>query len=126
MSYSIEKLPDEPVILTRWHEGFDPKTEMAGLSKERAALLAAQTEPTFLITDVRASRPDLEEIMVVANAARADTPPNLREHIIVTDNLAIKMATKGLDTDAFKHRKMPVFSDLDEAMTYVHQQLRSI
>ena len=46
MSYTIEKLPNEPVILIRWNANFDPKTEMAGLSAERAALLRTQAEPT--------------------------------------------------------------------------------
>ncbi len=123
MSFSMQKFPDEPIILIDCHSNFDPASEMVAYSEQLMALLDAQPEPTFCITALPATKYDFNAFASAANVSRSYAMKNLREPILVTDSEPIRMAMKGLDSDIFHHLKIRVFPCLDEALAYVREQV---
>jgi hypothetical protein len=124
MSFSVEKMVGEPVILIQFHADFDAHTEAQKAFEASAKLLAEQTEPVFAIWDVRQSSTDLQSIMEGANVSRTNvTPANELGSIVVTNNPAVKLAMQGMNSDVYGNVIVPVFEEINEALAYIHQQL---
>ncbi len=123
MSYTVKKMEGEPAILVQFHADFDAHTEAQKAFEAGAILLAEQTEPVFMIWDVRQSVSDLQSIMEGANVSRTNVAhPNERGSIVITDNPAVKLAMQGMNSEIYGNVVIPVFEEIDEALAYVHQQ----
>ena len=124
MSYTVEKMAGEPVILVQLHADFDAHTEAQQAFEASGKLLAEQTEPVFTVWDVRQSVSDLQGIMEGANISRTNaTHPNERGSIVITDDPVVKLAMQGMNSEVYGNVVVPVFEDIDEALAYVHQQI---
>ncbi|MBN1203257.1 MAG: hypothetical protein JXJ20_15520 [Anaerolineae bacterium] len=127
MSYTVEKIAGESVILVKLNADFDVK-EAKEAFEASFKLLAEQTEPVYVIWDSSQSPDaDLQAIMEGANVSRASRTgaplPNELGSIVITNNPAVKMAMQGLNSEVYGHLVIPVFEEIDEALAYVHQQL---
>ncbi len=123
MSYTVEKMAGEPVILIRLNEDYDAAAEMMGTIQASMALVTQQTEPVFSIWDVRHANVNLEGLMAGTNVARfqAIAPPNQLGSIVVGNASYLKPAMQGLDSDAYGHMMIHVRANMDDALALVHE-----
>jgi hypothetical protein len=64
MSYDLERLPDDPVILFKGYKDFGAPNELGQAVGDIMCLLDQQPEPVYLIQDERLHRtPNVEEMI---------------------------------------------------------------
>ncbi len=126
MSYTVEKMSGEPVVLVRLNSDYDAVQEMQDTIQSSNALIAQQTEPVFSIWDVDQSNVNLEGLMSGTNVARQETatPPNQMGSIILGNSPYLQLLAQGLNSDTYGHLNIRVFGQLDEALAYVHEQMK--
>ncbi len=117
MSFNVEKLPGEPVIITTINEDYVLTTELAQSNRAAMDLLEASDEPLFLIVDIHTSL-DFEEVMTGANSEMW-LHPNIRQTILVTPDPTVHMAVQGMTTAAFGNLNIVAFDTLDAALKHV-------
>ena len=123
--YTIEKMPNEPVIVMKVHEDYNPPQHMGEGAKALNRILDKSGGPVFFIQDLTRMKVDFEDIVVgAATIGRGNTAPfhhpNIRENIAVTQDPIIRMAIEGMATDVYGNVHVIIFDTLDEAMDYVH------
>ena len=124
MPSTIEKLPNEPIVILTLSEDYDWATEAAADDHEISALFDSLDQPVYYIMDTSAFNPDLSTIIQSTNqAARGEAPifrhPNICGVIMVTQSDLKRLAAKGMDSDAFGHLDIKVFGTLEEALAHV-------
>ncbi len=123
MPFTLQKLPDEPIIL---YTLVNYNYEEDGLISTQIAqqLLDEQTGPVFLIADMREAHPGFDDMIKAVNISARQfnlfRHPNVCETLIVTRESLIALAAKGLDSAVFGKVKLRVFGTLDEAIAYTH------
>lgn len=127
MSYKVEALPREPIILVTLSAQSLIMEDMAKSGVEVRALLDQAAEPSFFIMDMSELSVSLDDVIVGANrGARSEQPlshhPNLREMLFVSRSSMIKLAIKGLNTVTFGNLNARVFDSLDDALAYARSQ----
>lgn len=125
LSYTIEKLPDEPIVIQTIRSD-DTVVEAPDSIDTMSELLEAQGEPVFLIYDVSGATFTLDDILAGSNqASRSEKPilkhPKIREIIVVSASELIKLAAKGLSAPIFGHVAIRVFETLEGALAYCRQ-----
>ena len=124
MSYTIEKMADQPAVLVHLNADFDSQADLWPAVEQSTELIIEQNAPTFSVWDTRQIITTVDGIVQGANVGRSfDIPANQRGIIVISTEPAIKMAMEGMNTRAFGHMEISVFEDLDEALAYIHQQL---
>ena len=123
MPYTIDKLPDEPILLIHSTMGEDKLREMTEAIAEIARILDEQTETVFMVVDMRDVSMGLDDIVQAATlSARGRNPmlhhPNIRETIYVLTDVLIKTAVKGLGSATFGQLKAHIFDTVEEALDY--------
>lgn len=126
----VEALPGEPILIV--HSEMSTDDLMKSTQESIAIITEAldqQTEPVFLISDVREITMSLEDIIQVMSAiARGQNPmvrhPNIRDYVTVlaADRL-IRMATKGLESATFGKISVHMFDTLEDALAYCRRQI---
>lgn len=123
--YTIEKHDTLPVIQATWLPEFrierDAPTHMA----EVKALLDNQTEPVFYVLDLTAwNRMSFQELMEATSIAKEGNfkHEKNRESLLVTQDITVEQAAKGMDSPAFGNIKLRVFKTIADALGYVRGQ----
>ena len=127
MSYTTEKLHDEPIIVATLYADYNHAQEGEAAINEAVAMLGAQSEPVYYVLDVTKYAPTFEELVSSVNwGGKGNLPtfrhPNVRESIVVSSNGMVKLAAQGLKTATWGNTTIPVFDTLNEALTYVREQ----
>lgn len=121
-TFTIEKLQDEPIIVWSTLDEWDWERDMPEASHQVARTLDAQTAPVFWVSDIRNASMSLDEAIFTANFLAKDTKfhehVNIREILIVTPNMFVKLAAKGLKSASFGNMPVRVFDTFEEAVAY--------
>jgi hypothetical protein len=130
MSYTVEALPDLPVVISRALPGFDMEAEQSLLQRDVRTHLDAASEPLFYVIDLSQTSLDFNAILRGSSGgARSETSPwrhpNIRGVIFVSSDEVIHRAVAGMDSAAFGHFKALTFNTLDEALAQVRQEVES-
>ena len=125
--YTIEKLPNEPVIVMKAHEDYDPSEHAGEGAKALNRILDELDGPVFFIQDLTRMKVDFEDILVGASTiGRGDAAPfhhsNIREIIAVTQDPTIRMVIEGMATDVYGNVHTIILDTLGEALDYVHKR----
>jgi hypothetical protein len=105
MTYTIEKLPNEPIILHTLlaEHSFSLHGEQS--LTDVFNMLDAQAVPVYLIFDMVEANFNLDDVMRAANVAMKQikllSHPNLREAVVVTHSRLIKLAADGMKSATF-------------------------
>lgn len=124
MSYSVEKLPGEPIILYVGHQDHQVAVEIENVVLDVTRLLDAQSEPVYFVNDLRAERtPTVDELIMAADllARKASAMyhhPMVRKLVVVTNNEVIRAAYQGGASKIFGNIHAVIFDTLDEALAY--------
>jgi hypothetical protein len=130
MTFRIEQLPDEPIIMVSVSSEFSVARDMEHSEDELRTLLDGMSEPVFLIAEAqKISSGGVDNLVAAFNrgARQGKQPlwhhPNLREIVIVSTSGLVKLAAKGVDSPIFGNLKMSVFDTPEEALAYTRSQL---
>lgn len=127
MPYTIEKLPDAPVVIFV-HETKQFSTEMDPAIHDIVAVLDAQSEPVFLIMDIRQVSWGMDDVTIGANAVTRRPEamlhhPNMREVLFISTLGLIKLAAQGLRSAAFGGVNVRVFDTTEQALDYCRERI---
>lgn len=120
---TIDKLPDEPIVLVTVFNGYDFGNDMLESNKPSFELLDSQDSPVYWVLDMRQVKLGFEQLISSSSAmTRGEKPlwhhPMIRQTVIVTDAGMIKLAVKGLSSPTFGNLAVRVFGTVEEALDY--------
>ena len=125
MNYSLELLPDEPILVIHYHEGFSQSKDAAKVAADLKAVLDAQTEPTIMVHVGFPTRMGLDDLIQASNLATNMTGvfrhPNVKLIISVTKDVMLNLAARGLRSPVFGNINMETYPTFDEAMARAHE-----
>jgi hypothetical protein len=125
MSFHIEKLPNENILVHTLNADFNPIEELDASNHAILSALRNQEKPVFVVVDMTATRLTLEGVIVSANKARTENimaNPHIREILIVTRDELLIFASKGLNSQAFGFLKVKIFPSVEKALAYARAQ----
>lgn len=125
MSFSIELLPDEPILFQVWDEDYSVKDEAEENIRQIRELLDSATEPVFFINDMRFVHLTLDDIIIGANATgRGEAPvfqhPNIREVVFISESKLLELGARGMKSATFGNVDIKVFKTPEEALAHIH------
>jgi hypothetical protein len=119
MSYNVQLLTDEPILLETIHEDFNASTELAGLMEVGMQSLDAAGQPVVYIMDHRLLAMGLNDLIVAANQVAKQrnflNHPNIKKIIMVSTNRLLATAAKGMNSLAFGFIKIETCETLEQA-----------
>jgi hypothetical protein len=127
--YTLERLPDEPIILGQATAEWNSVTDLAAFTQHILILLREAEEPVYWIADMTAWKPNINELIITAHEIARTTNaiarhPKLRQVIVISQNRAVEMSAKGLNSQAFGFVSMAVFPTVDAALAYAREHVR--
>ncbi len=123
MSYSLQALPNEPIIYLTVSENYDPIKEMRQIGEELIQLLNTQPAPCYFIDDISKAKFNFEAIVVSANyvTREENAPlqhPNIYKVLFIATNEGAKTIARGLTTTTFGNVPLEIFDTVEEAFAY--------
>jgi hypothetical protein len=129
--YTLEKLPDAPILIVTYLETWNTASDMSLAEQQVIDCLDSLDQPVFYIIDVTIEpKFALQDLLVFTQQITQGGNPilkhrNMREHLVVTRSLPMKVATKGLNSPAFGKIPSQAFETLEEALTYARSTIKS-
>jgi len=122
MGYTLQKLPNEAIVLRIVDKNYDMARDVAAASKATEDLLDTLTEKVIYITDMSQLPPiSLEAASVAANVTSRGSD-SLYHHraikrvIMVTTDPVLKMAAHGVEAKIYGNVHMEIVDTLDQAL----------
>lgn len=130
MSYTIEKLPGEAIIVYTQGAATPEEQGIVETLEDIARCLDQQTERVFLVWNVGGMSIELDDLVQSASKAGRGSNavlhhPKVRENVYVVSNRMVRLAIKGLESATFGRAKVVLFDTLDEALSYCRDQLKN-
>lgn len=127
MAYTIEKYPNEPILLVTIHEDFKVAVHQELSDNETRLIFDASPEPLFNVVDVTRIKVSFEDVIAAANVgARGHDPiwkhPKIRASVFISPNPLVRIAVTGLSSATFGNIQAKVFASLDEALAWIRAQ----
>jgi hypothetical protein len=125
MYFDVKKIPDAPVVIGSWYEGFKFVEHGAQYSKAANAILDEQQVPVFYIIDMSQLHTiSIAGVVEVAHrganvVTSSHRHPMNRETILVSNKSIVKLAVKGVASAAFGYMNIKLFETLEEAQDYI-------
>jgi hypothetical protein len=125
MYFDVKKMPDSPVLIGTWYDGFKFVEHGAQFDQEARAILDEQQDPVFYVLDLSHLHTiSIDGIVQVAHTGAkvltsAHRHPMNRETIFVSKANIVKMAVKGVASAAFGNMNIRLFETLKEALEYI-------
>jgi hypothetical protein len=130
MTFTIEMLPDEPIVICTMSKQFNPMRDYGEFWQQLGAILKDKEGPIYRITHLETEEIQFSD-MVMALAAEAKsgmpgslTDPRIRS-VLVNRSLLAQMAVESIKPDQYGRLETPLFGTLDEALAHVRSQLKS-
>jgi hypothetical protein len=126
MSYTVEKFPNERIVLQVLHADYSYGSEGAESANAVFDILEAQNEPIYLIMDIREAAFSMEDILQGSSSVMQQRQllkhPNIIENIIVTESRFMKLVVQGFNSPVFGNVNVRVFDSRDAAIAYARTQ----
>jgi hypothetical protein len=128
MSYTVKKLPGEPILLNVVGKAYDIGRDAPAACQELFDLLEALDAPVFLVVDARELKANFGDVVVGLGATTREgvavlKHPNIREIVLVTTSGLVSMGVKALGQVQYGGLKSSAFETLDEALAYVRDRV---
>ncbi|MBN1428448.1 MAG: hypothetical protein JXB07_08685 [Anaerolineae bacterium] len=131
MPYSLELLlPEKPILIGTINVSFGLKDNLEPYLRELASILDDLDQPVYYIHDIRNLKvKDFQDFLVASSQTfQANIAvvrhPNLKPVVVSTD-LLIKLAIKGINSDVFGNLDWPVFDTKEQALAHVHELIKN-
>ena len=127
MAYTIEKLPDEAIVVFSGGADFIPD-EGPQMMDDMLAVLDAQPENVYFVSNLGGLQLNVDHV-VEGSSLMTRGPkavfhhPRIIENIFVTSSGFLKLAAQGLSAPLFGGLQVKIVDSLDEALDYCRQKL---
>jgi hypothetical protein len=126
--YTLEKLPDEPILLSVMGEAYDVGRDAPAACQQLFDLLETMDVPVFLVVDARKLTADFGDVVAgLGTATRKGVAvlrhPNIQEIVLVTTSGLVSMGAKALGQLQYGGLRSSVFETLDEALAYARDRV---
>jgi hypothetical protein len=126
MTYTLEKLSDEPIIL----HTLLPEHSFSAHGEQSLTdifnMLDAQAAPVYVIFDMTDANFNLDDVMRAANVAMKQikilSHPKMREAVVVTHSRLLKLAADGMKSATFGNANIRAFDSRNAALAYIRGQ----
>lgn len=127
MSVSVEKLPNQPIIIAML-EGQVTVPMMTAMFQQSANLMAGMEGPVYRITNVQASvNTTFGDILHVVKEASKGVPGSTTDPrvkpVFVGSHAMVKLAANMLEQGQFGSVHLPIFKSMDDALDYIYTEL---
>lgn len=127
MSFTLEKLANEPIIVSTLHPDYQVDKEIAAVNGQTAEMLAKESEPQYLVSVFNITF-NFEDIVTGSNTVtRGDDPilhnHQIKENIFVTTDEILKMVAAGMSGGPFGGLRIPTFDTLEQALEYIRAKI---
>jgi hypothetical protein len=125
MHFDVKKMPNSPVVIGTWYDGFKFIEHGSQFDQEARAILDEQQAPVFYVLDIsQLHNISIEGIVQVAHTGAkvltsAHHHPMNRETIFVSKETIVKMAVKGVASANFGNMNIRLFETLKETLEYI-------
>jgi hypothetical protein len=124
--YTIEKLPDEPIVIITLNESFSVTAHQDQSILDLRKTFDAQPEPVIYIQDLLLLTITFSELAELASLlTRTPTAlfrhPKIKKIISVTTDKALLLTYKGLRTDLFGRIDITAVDTLDKALALARE-----
>ncbi|MFN8372939.1 MAG: hypothetical protein U0694_08685 [Anaerolineae bacterium] len=127
MLFTIEKLPDEPIVFTVMGAEFSLVNSVESYAEEFFSVLDTCTEQVYAITDMTLVKFTATDVVQGANSAARQFQifkhPKIIENVIFTHSKILKLAAQGFDSPIFGNIKMAAFDTREAALAYVRGKI---
>ena len=128
MPATIVKRSDLPVIVITMESGSNVLQDISFNLSEVTRLVASQPERVFLIIETQRISIRVDEISAAASLVGGHRDallhhPNIRETLVVSTSIVMKMSMGILNGPLFGGMKMSLYSSLEEALAYCQMSL---
>lgn len=129
MTYSIERLPDEPVIVVTWLQSTDVAKEAPGEFAEVDALIGPD-EKVFVINDLSALQTNFGGIVtgmaaqVLPQTPGAPSDPRIHS-ILIASGALWEMAVKGAKQLQYGGLDIPLVPSREAALAYARERINA-
>lgn len=123
-TYTITKLPDEPIVIFSVTPNHNIATEGQQAIGNVIQVVADQSDPVSLVCDLTDLNVNLSELTIgAALVAFGESPlfhhANIKAVFMVSQDAAVQLASKNLAADVYGNLHVAVVDTLDEALAYV-------
>ncbi len=128
MDFTIEKVPDKPIVMFVPDEAFNLGTGLTKMVEAATTVLDQMEEPVFYIPDMSKARIRLDDMFLgLTQVALGEKPflrhPKIREILVVVLNPVIKKVAKGVGNGLYGDIPLRTFKTRQEALDYAERQL---
>jgi hypothetical protein len=128
MSFRVERLAGEPILLVTVPEDFDVKNDLPAAIKQIREILDGSEEPVYHTHDVHPFQMSFDDMMAAMRLLTQGEMailrhPNIREVLVAADDTMIRAAAKALALVPYGGLPVRVFETLDEALAYAREQI---
>ncbi|MCA9913994.1 MAG: hypothetical protein KC496_11620 [Anaerolineae bacterium] len=123
MSFNVEQHPSSRAVVVILQQDFSMQTEYAEFRAQVRAALDEHSQPTTLIFEVRDASLTSKDLLVATDGDSQDLlrHPNIRETIVVTEDMLVQIAAKGVNSFSFGYIKVRTFPTLEAALAYAEE-----
>lgn len=130
MSYTIENVDTDPILIITIHEEYNVATDQAKSDAEVRPYLDNAQQPLYHIVDISNLKMSLDDIVSASNfgSRREDAlwrHPMIATLVFVTPNKLAQAAAKGLGSVAFGNIPVKTFNTCDDALAWIQAELAS-
>jgi len=129
MSYTLEKLPNEPIILDILNADYNRAADAQPHLNDLFALLEVQPTPVFLIFDISEVTFSFDDILqgikLATKQYQVFKHPKIQENIFVTSARFMKLASEGMHNPIFGGLSLRTIDTRAAALAYARAQAAS-
>jgi hypothetical protein len=126
MSYSIEKLPNEPILLCVMNADYSTAAEAEHFIGGIMKALDNEHEHVYLIMDALAATVSFEDALygtrLVTQQLQLFKHEKIQESIVVTSRRFLQLVVQGLNNPIFGNIQIQHFESSTEAVAYARNQ----
>jgi hypothetical protein len=128
MSFRVELLAGEPILLVTVPEDFDVKTDLPLAIEKIREILDGVEEPVYHTHDVHSFQMSFDDMMAAMRLLTQGemailSHPNIREILVAAGDTMTRMAAKALALVPYGGLPVEVFGTPDEALAYAREQI---
>ena len=126
-TYTVEKLADEPIIVTTMTPKYSVGRNMTDSDNEIRDILDVSDEDLFVIADISQVTLTFNDVMLgsskgARNQAALWHHPKIKKMIFISQAAIVGIAAKGLKSKFFGHLEVMVFPSTQAALDYCRSQ----
>ncbi len=128
MSFRVELLAGEPILLVTVPEDFDVKNELPAAIERIREILDDSEEPVYYATDVHPFQMSFDDMMAALRLLTQGEMavlrhPNIRAVLVTAGDTMVRMAAKALALVPYGGLSVKIFGTLDEVLAHAREQI---